>query len=313
MDNISSPPHLSKQVSTPLLISLIGIASTTLAIVIYHLIIIKCCASRRRHHRQTTNTPPYSDSENRPSRGLDSKLLETVPVESYSALKPNAFRIDQGECVICLSELEEGESVRVLPSCKHAFHVPCVDQWFTGHANCPVCRSPIVAPMVPKLLKASPEIRFVQETTRQTLPVTHKPLASQRHRRYASDVTGGGGGEGRSVRHFQSVDLPPEGLGMKLKRSYSMDQCYLVVIERGRSESESRVGGGGGGGCSSSEMLSSSLMPSTSTSSGGGCSNSSRVDRSVKGLDRVSAKLLRSFSRLRMGRGGTGNGMLLPY
>lgn len=100
---------------------------------------------------------------------------------------------------------------------------------------------------------------------------------------------------------------------MKLKRSYSMDQCYLVVIERGRSESESRVGGGGGGGCSSSEMLSSSLMPSTSTYSGGGCSNSSRVDRSVKGLDRVSAKLLRSFSRLRMGRGGTGNGMLLPY
>ncbi|KAH7853515.1 hypothetical protein Vadar_003465 [Vaccinium darrowii] len=310
MDNISSPSNLSKQVSTPLLISLIGIASTTLAIVIYHLITIKYCASRSRHHRQPTNAPPYSDSENSPSRGLDSKLLETVPVVSYSALKPDAFRIDQSECVICLSELEEGESVRVLPSCKHAFHVPCVDQWFTGHANCPICRSPIVAPMVPKLLKTSPEIGLIQETPRQTVPVPHKPLASQRHHLYDSDGTGGGGEE-RSLRHFRSVDLPTEGeLGMKLKRSYSMDQCYLVVIEMGRSESESTVGGGGG---SSSEKLSSSLMPSTSTSSGGGCSNRIKVDRSVKGLDRVSAKLFRSFSRLRMGRGGTGNGMLLPY
>ena len=62
-------------------------------------------------------------------------------------------------CLICLSEYEAGEDVRLM-SCRHAFHQcafscsarvrstdmvvprPCVDKWLTsGKNNCPTCRT----------------------------------------------------------------------------------------------------------------------------------------------------------------------------
>ncbi|XP_058204160.1 RING-H2 finger protein ATL8-like [Rhododendron vialii] len=295
MDNMATNPNFSKQVSTPLLISLIGIAATALAIAIYNFVVTKCCAAARS--RQPTNTPPYSSDTDSPSRGLDPKLLETIPVVSYSGLESD---VDRAECAICLAELEEGESVRLLPNCRHAFHVACVDRWLAGHTNCPVCRSPVVAPVGPMLTtttsggEVGPAV-FVQETSRPS-NIPHKRLASQ-HPRDCDRLTGRGGG---LLRHCASVDLPAgaHGLGLlKLKRSYSMDQSFLVVIEMvGRESHEIR------GVCSSSSL---------SSSSSASCSN--KFDRSVRHLDRVSARLLRSFSRLRMGRGGTGNGMLLPY
>ncbi|CAL1395531.1 unnamed protein product [Linum trigynum] len=48
-------------------------------------------------------------------------------------------------CSVCLSEFEEGESLRLLPKCSHAFHIPCIDTWLRSHKNCPLCRAPIVA------------------------------------------------------------------------------------------------------------------------------------------------------------------------
>lgn len=45
------------------------------------------------------------------------------------------------ECVICLRVIEEGEKVRILPKCKHTFHVECIDQWFGLCSTCPLCRT----------------------------------------------------------------------------------------------------------------------------------------------------------------------------
>lgn len=43
-------------------------------------------------------------------------------------------------CLICLEDWEDDDDVRVL-SCRHAFHVGCVDRWLTGTSNtCPLCR-----------------------------------------------------------------------------------------------------------------------------------------------------------------------------
>ncbi|KAJ7600406.1 hypothetical protein C8J56DRAFT_910161 [Mycena floridula] len=44
-------------------------------------------------------------------------------------------------CLICLDDYDPEDDVRVL-TCRHAFHMDCVDKWLsTGRNNCPACRS----------------------------------------------------------------------------------------------------------------------------------------------------------------------------
>ncbi|KAK4415338.1 RING-H2 finger protein ATL43 [Sesamum alatum] len=44
------------------------------------------------------------------------------------------------ECAVCLNMFDPDEVLRLLPKCKHAFHVECVDTWLDGHSTCPLCR-----------------------------------------------------------------------------------------------------------------------------------------------------------------------------
>jgi hypothetical protein len=45
---------------------------------------------------------------------------------------------------VCLGEFSDGELLRLLPKCGHAFHVPCIDTWLRAHVNCPLCRSDVI-------------------------------------------------------------------------------------------------------------------------------------------------------------------------
>ncbi|GLJ39330.1 hypothetical protein SUGI_0802840 [Cryptomeria japonica] len=69
--------------------------------------------------------------------GLKKKHIKELPSIVYSKLRsePNL-----GDCPICLAEFVEGESIRVLPKCKHTFHIECVDRWLVSHSSCPTCR-----------------------------------------------------------------------------------------------------------------------------------------------------------------------------
>lgn len=73
------------------------------------------------------------------SRGLNSSVLESIPVLIYSG---QDFK-DGLECAVCLSEFCDGEKIRLLPKCNHGFHVECIDMWFYSHSTCPLCRNPV--------------------------------------------------------------------------------------------------------------------------------------------------------------------------
>jgi len=77
--------------------------------------------------------------------GLDEAAINSIAVTPYRA---GAGLLGAADCSVCLGEFHDGELVRLLPKCGHAFHVPCIDTWLRAHVNCPLCRSDVLDPAV---------------------------------------------------------------------------------------------------------------------------------------------------------------------
>ncbi|CAN1307971.1 RING-H2 finger protein ATL8 [Linum perenne] len=131
----SSSSSSSSSVITPLLISAAGITGTFLIIFTYHLLITRCFSRRR---------PADASAA---AGGVGEKVLRGIPAVVYSEgdngglLTPLDGKVN--DCVICIGELTEGETVRFMPGCGHVFHASCVDGWLMRNCSCPTCRAPI--------------------------------------------------------------------------------------------------------------------------------------------------------------------------
>uniref|UniRef100_A0A1D1Z208 RING-type E3 ubiquitin transferase n=1 Tax=Anthurium amnicola TaxID=1678845 RepID=A0A1D1Z208_9ARAE len=80
--------------------------------------------------------------------GLDQGTIGAITVWTY---KSGEGLVEGTDCAVCLGEFGDGELLRLLPKCSHAFHIPCIDTWLRSHLNCPLCRAPILAPPSPSL------------------------------------------------------------------------------------------------------------------------------------------------------------------
>ncbi|PIN23035.1 hypothetical protein CDL12_04257 [Handroanthus impetiginosus] len=69
--------------------------------------------------------------------GIDRTIIESLPFFRFSSLKGSKEGL---ECAVCLSRFEETEILRLLPKCRHAFHMNCIDKWLESHSSCPLCR-----------------------------------------------------------------------------------------------------------------------------------------------------------------------------
>ncbi|CAH8342024.1 unnamed protein product [Eruca vesicaria subsp. sativa] len=82
--------------------------------------------------------------------GLDDSVIKTLPLFLYSTASCTGKGVSVGktptvvDCAVCLLEFEEGDYVRTLPLCFHAFHLECIDEWLRSHPNCPLCRTAIL-------------------------------------------------------------------------------------------------------------------------------------------------------------------------
>ncbi|RRT65802.1 hypothetical protein B296_00014203 [Ensete ventricosum] len=76
--------------------------------------------------------------------GLDESIIGSIAVAEYKA--GDGLFDGASDCSVCLGEFRDGELVRLLPKCGHAFHISCIDTWLRDHVNCPLCRSHIVDP-----------------------------------------------------------------------------------------------------------------------------------------------------------------------
>ncbi|KAL5723551.1 RING-type E3 ubiquitin transferase [Ranunculus cassubicifolius] len=95
-------------------------------------------------------------------RGLEPSVIRSLPVVLF---KTEEFK-EGLECAVCLYDLEDGEKARVLPTCKHGFHLECIDMWFQSHSTCPLCRNTVGV----ESNVSSPELQSVSEGESMNFP-----------------------------------------------------------------------------------------------------------------------------------------------
>ncbi|GAV92069.1 zf-RING_2 domain-containing protein [Cephalotus follicularis] len=163
---------------SPLIIAVLGILASVFIMVSYYTFISKYCR-RRGHDNTNVDSNENRDETNNEARqgttsGLDETLIKSITVYKY---KKGDGLIEGTDCSVCLSEFEEDESLRLLPECNHAFHLPCIDTWLKSHPSCPLCRANISSINALPNQRAAP----AQETQHDT-NVSHVHVDPYRYR-----------------------------------------------------------------------------------------------------------------------------------
>ncbi|KAJ4787874.1 hypothetical protein LUZ62_039120 [Rhynchospora pubera] len=156
----------------------IGIFAMMFSLTFLLLLYAKFCHSNSSLAGNDADVFLSPDRANSPSTGIDKSVIESLPFFRFSALRGSREGM---ECAVCLSAYTDAELLRLLPACKHAFHMSCVDQWLEHHSSCPLCRASVLeysgeagdstlAPDVLSLfVEREPSCRFDEKKTKEAV------------------------------------------------------------------------------------------------------------------------------------------------
>ncbi|MED6194282.1 hypothetical protein PIB30_027128 [Stylosanthes scabra] len=138
------PPDSEKSSSAfkPGMAVVVGVLTTMFSLTFLLLLYIKHCNGGATDSTGTTGTGYHYTSRaatlaGRKNSGIDRSIVESLPIFRFGSLRGQKEGLD---CAVCLAKFESSEVLRLLPKCKHAFHVECVDTWLDAHSTCPLCR-----------------------------------------------------------------------------------------------------------------------------------------------------------------------------
>lgn len=133
------PPAASYSPFKPSIAVIVGVLTTVFSLTFLLLMYAKHCkrtgSAEPEGYFYRSRGLPVSGRKN---SGIDPVVIESLPVFRFGSLRGG--QKDGLECAVCLNRFEPVDVLRLLPKCKHAFHVECVDTWLDAHSTCPLCR-----------------------------------------------------------------------------------------------------------------------------------------------------------------------------
>ncbi|XWS12558.1 hypothetical protein CRYUN_Cryun37aG0100000 [Craigia yunnanensis] len=125
--------------------SLLGVVMLVILLHLYARYLLRRQERRRRAVLYSWRTQIASIDESSinepPKSGLDPLVIASLPTFKYKLTTSQVDHDELTECSVCLGTITEESTVRLLPSCKHMFHVDCIDTWLGSHTTCPICRT----------------------------------------------------------------------------------------------------------------------------------------------------------------------------
>ncbi|XP_042516502.1 RING-H2 finger protein ATL43 [Macadamia integrifolia] len=121
----------------PSIAVIVGVLTTLFSITFLLLLYAKHCKRNNGAGGYPGNHDPRGMASARKNSGIDRSVIESLPIFRFSSLRGQKEGL---ECAVCLNRFEPMDVLRLLPKCKHAFHLECVDTWLDAHSTCPLCR-----------------------------------------------------------------------------------------------------------------------------------------------------------------------------
>ncbi|KAG6605583.1 putative E3 ubiquitin-protein ligase RHA4A, partial [Cucurbita argyrosperma subsp. sororia] len=149
----AAPPHLYPQAlqlklyqafifSIPILFSII-------LFLLFYLFYLKRRASSLSSSSSSSPPPILPTTSNRLTLYVTTACRVDLKADNPIDKLPKIFfneelRSRDSLCCVCLGEFEIKEELLQVPSCKHVFHIDCMNLWLASNSTCPLCRCSVI-------------------------------------------------------------------------------------------------------------------------------------------------------------------------